>query len=322
MSNYVSHRITNCVICAQPLAAHGRHHQQLLCLRLSCQQRHALLRQRQQLCRVCQRPIAEQAKLLGICSAPACRRTALAQQARAAQQQRVAQEQRLHDQAAQLRERVLKIFGIRQAQSFPLLVTPAVVRPVTRLPRQRVRYFRTHLQALIQQASTLPAPALEAVAEHHLPNPHLQAASQNACACCQGFCCLGGGHSHAYLKAETLQIYIATHPHLSPRQVLREYVRHIGAYTYKDSCIYHQANGCSLPGEMRAAICGNFYCEALQRFRSAAPTTGMMRSFCVATDAGEIQRAALIHAQHTLLLPNIIHFSQYLETGNTYSSCL
>ena len=177
-----------------------------------------------------------------------------------------------------------------------------------RLPQQRVRQFRAHLQALIQQASH--APPLEAGAEEFgersLPNPQAQAASHSACACCQGFCCLGGVHSHAYLKVETLQGYMAAHPRLAPRQVLRAYMRHVGAYTYQDSCIYHQANGCSLPGEMRSTICNNFYCEALQSFRSAAASRRRIgRSFCVATAAGEIQRAALIHAQYMLLLPNV-----------------
>lgn len=293
-------RSINCRICNDPLPPQRSTDQQL-CWRWSCRQRYQLLQQRGLLCEVCHHPLPTPAKFPRICGNAACQRAALAQQTHAYLLQRAAQEKLLYEQAGQLRNQVLQAFGVRRAQSFTVRVIPNVYRPVMRLSRLRRQQFRAHLEALLEQLDS--APPAPAVPEVVTVSPQLQTASQHVCACCQGFCCLGGLHSHAYLKVETLQRYMAAHPRLSRRQVLREYLRHIGTYTYTDSCVYHQADGCSLPAELRADICGRFYCGELQKFREEALATGVVRGFFAAVADGELQRAALVHEQHMLLLP-------------------
>jgi hypothetical protein len=244
---------------------------------------------------------------LGVCAAPDCRRAIVTQQAREYHEQRVRQEQILREQAQQLRDHVMNHFGIQAPESFLLAVIPAAVHRVTRLPALRWREFRNHLQSLIDRATALPiSPAVdqEPVTESaSIQDARLQAASGNACACCQGSCCRGGAYTHAYLGVETLQRYRAAHPDQSPRQVLAAYMRHISDETCEGSCVYQRADGCSLPREMRANICNDFYCGGLREFRENVPTKGPVRGFFVATTDDAIQRAALVHEEQILMIP-------------------
>ena len=70
-----------------------------------------------------------------------------------------------------------------------------------------------------------------------------------ACAPCQGRCCLRGG-SHAYLSVATIQEYRARQTTTGVREILDAYCRHLVRETYRNSCIFHTTDGCSLPAEM------------------------------------------------------------------------
>lgn len=297
---------STCLICAAPLSWNQTRNSQL-CGRAECHWRYSLLQKQNKLCRICRRPLSDPDWASGICPAPECRRTALVQRAHEDHQQRVQQEQQLRKQAEQLRDQVVSRFGIRQPKSFLLAVIPAAVHSTTRLPAQRRCEFRDHIKVLIDRAAALPVepaidqePVIEAIA---VQDARLQAASGSACACCQGSCCRGGAYTHAYLGVETLQRYMTTHPDQSPRKVLASYMRHIGDETCEGSCVYHRADGCSLPREMRATICNEFYCGGLREFRANVPATGPVRGFFVATTDDAIQRAALVHEEQMLMIP-------------------
>jgi hypothetical protein len=297
---------STCLICDAPLSWSQARNSKL-CFRAECAWRYSLLKKQNKLCRICGRPLSDQDWASGTCAAPDCRRAALARQAHEDHEQRVRQEQKLREQAQKLRDHVMNRFGIREPKSFLLAVIPAAVHRVTRLPAQRRREFRDHLQSLIDRAASLPVPPTvdqESVTESALiQDARLQAASGNACACCQGSCCRGGAYTHAYLGVETLQRYMATHPNQSPRQILAAYLRHMGDETCEGSCVYHRTDGCSLPRDMRANICNEFYCGGLREFRENVPTTGPVRGFFVATTDDAIQRAALVHEEQILMIP-------------------
>ena len=205
-------------------------------------------------------------------------------------------------------------FGIREPKSFLLAIIPAAVHRITRLPAQRRREFRTQLQSLIDRASSsVPlavdqGAAMESASEL-VQDVRLQTTLGNACACCQGSCCRGGAYTHAYLGAETVRRYMKAHPDQSPRKVLATYMRYVGDETCEGSCIYHRSDGCSLPRDLRANICNEFYCVGLREFREKVPTTGPVRGFFVATTDNVIERAALVHEEQSLMIsappPNV-----------------
>lgn len=301
-------KTATCLICDAPLPWNRAQNSQL-CIRAECAWRYSLLKKQNKLCRVCGRPLSTENWTLGLCAAPDCRRTALAQRAHEDHEQRVRQERLLWKQAIRLRDQVMTHFGVRAPKSFQLAVIPAAVHQIARLPAQRRREFRDYLKSLIDRAASLPVPPV--VDQEPAPEPvsvqdaRLQAASGSACACCQGSCCRGGAYTHAFLGVETLQRYRAAHPKQNPRQILAAYLRHIGNETCEGSCVYHRADGCSLPREMRADICNNFYCGGLHEFRANVPATGPVRGFFVATTDDAIQRAALAHEDQRLMVPII-----------------
>lgn len=297
---------STCLICDAPLSWNQARNSQL-CSRAECAWRYSLLQKQNKLCRICRRPLSDRDWASGICAAADCRRADLAQRAHEDHERRVQREQRLREQAEQLRDQVVSRFGIRQPKSFLLAVIPAAVHQITRLPAQRRREFRDHLKALIDRAAALPVqsaidqePVMESVSAQ---DARLQATSGSACACCRGSCCRGGAYTHAYLGVETLQRYMTAHPDQQPRKVLARYMRHISAETCEGSCVYHRADGCSLPREMRANTCNEFYCGGLREFRANVPATGPVRGFFVATTDDVIQRAALVHEEQMLMIP-------------------
>ncbi|MDQ5910882.1 MAG: hypothetical protein QG599_2979 [Pseudomonadota bacterium] len=303
----VSHsaEMATCVICHVPLSAHQARTGKL-CHRADCRWQYSLLQKKNQVCRVCASPLSIQEWTLGLCISPDCRRFAVVEQAREYHERRVQQEQKLWEQAGQLRQQVLNRFGVGEPDAFQLAVIPAAVHRISRLPARRRREFRDYLKPLIDRAVALsavsviePDPTMESAS---MQETRLSAASGNACACCQGSCCRGGAYTHAYLGVETLQRYVAEHPDQQPDQILAAYLRYIGKETCEGSCVYQQADGCSLPREMRATICNDFYCGGLREFWAKVPATGPVRGFFVATTNDEICRAALVDEEQMLMM--------------------
>ncbi|HAS50689.1 MAG TPA: hypothetical protein DCS21_02655 [Gammaproteobacteria bacterium] len=303
----VSHsaEMATCVICHAPLSAHQARIAKF-CHRADCRWQYALLQKKHQVCRVCGRPLSMQEWTSGICAAPDCRRVAIAQQAHEYHKRQVQREQQLWEQAGQLRQQVLNRFGVGEPDTFQLAVVPAAIHRITRLPASRRREFRDYLKPLTDRAVALPAiPVVEpdsTMESASMQETRLSAASGSACACCQGYCCRGGAYTHAYLGVETLQRYVAARPDQPPDQILAAYLRYIGKETSEGSCVYQRADGCSLPREMRATICNNFYCGGLREFRAKVPATGPVRGFFVAMTDNEICRAALVDEEQMLMM--------------------
>ena len=45
-------------------------------------------------------------------------------------------------------------------------------------------------------------------------------------------------------------------------------MRRLPAASYQESCVFHASTGCTLPREMRSAVCNTFYCHALEQQRA------------------------------------------------------
>lgn len=143
-----------------------------------------------------------------------------------------------------------------------VLTVPSYRGELRRLPRARRRAFLRHLRSINREAaelassSPLPQPELPA---------RLRAIAADACAACGGHCCSRGAE-HAYLDETTIGRIAAAHPLLTPPRIARLYRDHLPATSFAGSCVFHAAQGCTLPRELRADLCNSFYCNPLKRF--------------------------------------------------------
>lgn len=299
-----------CLICQAPLPF-SRGRDDKLCGRGECEWRYALLRRRREVCAICGRPLAARELPTQICAASACQRVAVVERGQVVHERNQARYaaliQREIEQATRLRDRVMAGFGFRESDSFRLTVVPAATARLVNLPERRRRALRDHVNALIGQTAGLPAPP-PPVEEPASPpterESQVQAVLGRACACCQGFCCEGGG-DRAYLTVETIQRYRAAHPGQRPRDILAAYLERVGHRTVEGSCVYHQAEGCALPRALRADLCNRHFCKALVEFQRDLPATGPIRGFFVAADYGVLHAATLVHDAQALVVQGV-----------------
>lgn len=206
-------------------------------------------------------------RLLQICSRLQCRLARAAQlraQRRREREQRVRLQRRLRIIAAKARRRCAVPQRIDRPEEFQLIGLPANTAPLTPLPTARRRQFARGLWQLARRAlagfseppQVIPAPA--DVRPDGAALPVLAA----GCAVCRGSCCRGGG-THAYLIEDTVRRYLDRHPDSNARDVVAAYWHYLPQQTYADSCVFHTAVGCALPGEMRSDTCHAFLCESL-----------------------------------------------------------
>ena len=297
-----------CWVCQMPLspleARAG-----FLCQRAHCQTRYALLQRQRRICVVCGRSLTVAEWPNQSCATPACQRAAITPVARRVQARNEAHSAALIAQeialAAQLRQRVMRTFTPEDAAHFQQVIIPACTARLTPLPQRRWRAFRDHLNRLISAAHALPRlrmPEPEFTATTPTPPDRLQTVLAQACACCRGRCCTGGGNQ-AYLDVATVQRYRTLHPEQRPRHILAAYLDRIGPRSYQDSCIYHQARGCGLTRDMRADLCNRHFCTALQHFQTQQPPGAPVRGLFIAADDGALHRAVRIDAGQVTPIP-------------------
>lgn len=97
-------------------------------------------------------------------------------------------------------------------------------------------------------------------------NEQLKGLLGKACATCKGYCCELGG-THAFLDYWSLQRYIATSGQLSETQLIENYSAYLPTSSYKNSCVFHASNGCTLPENMRSITCNNYKCDDLINYK-------------------------------------------------------
>ena len=59
---------------------------------------------------------------------------------------------------------------------------------------------------------------------------------------------------------------------MTERAILRLYLEHVPPVTYRDSCIFHGKQGCTLDRSLRADVCNTYYCGGLGTYmKTGAP---------------------------------------------------
>ena len=238
----------------------------------------------------------------GICAEPACRRKLVME---SASQRRQEEEADVRRAAAEFRARVAPSLGAADPRSLTLAVVPDFRRRVVKLPRARRMEFRAHLVRIVRQAfeemlnETHASALAEELALTLQPAREFREASA-CCATCRGHCCRTGG-THAYLNVTVIRSYLARHPGLRWREVVRVFLKKLPAAAFDYSCVYHGRRGCALPREMRSSTCNLYHCEGLRELRDAPAAAGPRSVLVVAASSERIGRSALIHADGSVV---------------------
>ncbi len=196
----------------------------------------------------------------------------------------------------QFRDRVAESLGIDRPELFVPVSVPAAARSVVSLPEERLSALGDHLRKLVEEAcededeSPVAPPDDEAKPDADDANAFFM---QQACATCQGYCCLSGQHL-AYLNKGMISRYLARETGIEPSEVPSEYSSHVPENTCEDSCVYHGERGCGLPRAMRASICNGFECTELGWLRDKLAGPGPHRIFMVGMEAGRVIRYAFV----------------------------
>jgi hypothetical protein len=189
------------------------------------------------------------------------------------------------------------------AIAWPVALVPMQRARVRRTAGRRQQAFLTRLRALVatvrrttgdEDDRTLDAP--EAL------SPLAARVVAATCSACRGACCANGG-DHAFLRTRTIREFMATHPALDDEGVVEAYRAWLPARTSHPGCVYQAATGCTLPRQMRSAICNAYLCSGLRQ--ALLLTTSETRGVYVAQRDGNDVRGGWLRA-----LPVLAVFSQ------------
>ncbi len=250
-------------------------------------------------CLVCGRSISDrQFGLFQSCDFWKCRaerrRSVRVARAEAEARQRREREQ-FERRLRQVRDAAARLCEIEGPEKYVPMTVPALGRPSSPPQPERCEALREHLIARAieaREASIAGGEETTEVSPDASTSPPL-AILERACALCGGFCCSQGGNT-AYQDAESMARFMASHPDLEPSEVADAYVARIPRITCEDSCIFHTAEGCGLPRELRARICNTFECVGLRQLRERLPAAGPLPVFLVAEEASRVVRYAFV----------------------------
>jgi hypothetical protein len=146
-----------------------------------------------------------------------------------------------------------------------LVTVPLLNETLEPPPRDRIRALKRHLVESLRALRTAKRP--DRLIQKTTPEPvDFTAAVLGAgCATCQGHCCKGGG-DHAYIDERTMARARRDNPELAARAIIGLYLARLAPRSYKGSCLFHGADGCTLGRPLRAELCNVYYCNGLQDF--------------------------------------------------------
>lgn len=262
-----------------------------LCRSAACRYRYERLHP-SRLCVHCLRPLAAVGSgAVSHCDALGCRQ--------AAARQLVAEVGvRRREELNQLRANLGRRRGIAAPDHFPVVDLPTRRARLTRLPRRRLALFRAHLEALAPVALALARSGGSEVqaAGTSMASSHRTAddIAASGCANCRGYCCATGARTHAWLRAETLAGFAHKDLTMTAPALVEHYLSFVGERISRNSCVYHGPRGCTLPREMRADICNEYFCPPLIELRAQTTADAPARAFLVTREADGSSRGQFV----------------------------
>jgi len=150
-----------------------------------------------------------------------------------------------------------------------------------------VAIFRAHIADLATEAVRAPLPVPPARADDAAPQLELQA----LCGACQGGCCSLGADRNAFIDAETVQSVLSDQAHGDTEEVTRRYLDHLPEMHVAGSCLFHGADSCALPRQMRSEVCNGFVCRSGRKFLREIQTHLPDSVLCVAGTGADLRKA-------------------------------
>ena len=153
-------------------------------------------------------------------------------------------------------------------------MVPRNDKPLVAVKPARVRRLREHLIEVMRELRMEKQWACSASPVRSEPTGFPARVAQTACSLCKGWCCRNGDDD-GFLDDRTLARVHAAKPDMTERDLLRIYLGRVPAVVYRDSCILHGKQGCTLDRSLRADVCNSYYCGGLGAYMktgAAAPT--------------------------------------------------
>lgn len=155
---------------------------------------------------------------------------------------------------------------LRQADDTRLIVVPSLEANVVKQPQERIDEFRDNLEDAASRALSEIRTDIHREMLQNTFSPtdvgDVNLAIINACTTCRGKCCLQGA-GHAFLKSTELAKRLLDEPEQTPETLVEDYMSRVPEYAYEGSCLFHGAEGCVLPREVRSSTCNSFRCTGI-----------------------------------------------------------
>jgi hypothetical protein len=174
----------------------------------------------------------------------------------------------------------------------PALVTVPMLEETLEPPsRGRIRALKVHLLQSLRDLRA--AKRKDKLVRQEAPKPSGFTATvlEAGCATCGGHCCKGGGE-HAYIDERTMARVTRDNPEHDARGVIRLYLERVAPLSWRGSCLFHGADGCTLGHALRAELCNAYYCNGLRDFLNRAPEPDRVQ--IVAARNGRERRSKII----------------------------
>jgi hypothetical protein len=174
-----------------------------------------------------------------------------------------------------------------------IVSVPLNDRPLAPVTRARVRNLRMHLVESLRAMREMKHPERNVSPVRAEPDGLAGLVARTACSVCRGSCCKGGGE-HAYLDERTMARVRQLRPELEAGAIIGLYIARVPPVAYRDSCVFHGAEGCTLDRTLRSDICNGYFCSALGRFvvNPDAPAGVVV----IAREGGKMRRSSKVVA--------------------------
>jgi len=137
--------------------------------------------------------------------------------------------------------------------SLPVII-PRNDKAVVPISPERVRRLRKHLVLTLRALRTMKGPEHSVSPLRPEPEGFAGHVARTACSLCKGWCCRNG-EDHAFLDEGTIARVRCASLALDVRSTLRLYVERVPEVGYRNSCIFHGKQGCTLDRSLRSDVC-------------------------------------------------------------------
>jgi hypothetical protein len=127
---------------------------------------------------------------------------------------------------------------------------------------ERVRRLRKHLVATLRALRAMKDPEHSVSPLRPEPEGFAGQVARTACSLCKGWCCRNG-ENHAFLDEGTIARACCASLTLDVRSALRLYIERVPEVGYRNSCIFHGKQGCTLDRSLRSDVCNSYFCGGL-----------------------------------------------------------